>query len=39
MYCKKCGNELNRIEKFCGICGEKVEIDLNSSINQMNVFN
>ncbi len=27
MYCKKCGNVIENNEKFCSVCGAKVESD------------
>ena len=27
MYCKNCGNEIKENEKFCGKCGQKVDVE------------
>lgn len=29
MKCKNCGNEVNRMERFCGSCGAKIEMTVN----------
>ena len=31
MYCKKCNNKIENGEKFCGKCGQKVEVEDNSN--------
>ena len=31
MYCKKCNNKIEDGEKFCGKCGQKVEVEDNSN--------
>lgn len=38
MNCKKCGSILNKEDKFCGVCGNQVEID-NNIENSQNIEN
>ena len=35
MFCIKCGNKLNERDKFCSVCGNKVEV-VNNNINANN---
>ena len=32
MFCKKCGNEIGKNEKFCGNCGQEIEKDIKGKL-------
>lgn len=39
MYCKNCGNEIKGEEKFCGKCGNKIEIEVKTNTTTNNADN
>ncbi len=36
MYCRECGNKLLNTDKFCSICGERIQIDVNAPVKTTN---